>query len=116
MTHDEEFRRAWAEVLKEDAPIFAALAEHDRIVDTAIHPGEVLFEEYVVPLRLTLAALAARVGMPEGELAELLNRQRAVTPEVAAKLGAGLGTSPELWTNAQREYEARRRGKRGVAP
>lgn len=109
---DEVFRAAFAAVLERHGGAFKLLAEHDAVVDLATHPGEVLFDDYVVPLRLTLADLSRRVGLAEGELAELLNRQRAVTPEIAARLAAGFGTTAEFWTNLQAAYERRRRGEK----
>jgi addiction module HigA family antidote len=108
--HDEAFRAAFAVVLERHGGALKMLAEHDEIVDLATHAGEVLFEEYVLPLRLTLADLAGRVGLPEDELAELLNRQRAVTPEIAEKLGAAFNTSAQFWLSMQATYERRRRG------
>ena len=71
----------------------------------ATHPGEVLLEEYIKPLRLTQAALAAELGISTNRLNELLRGKRGVTADTALRLARRFETSPEFWMNLQSLYE-----------
>ena len=75
-------------------------------------PGEILREEYLVPLKLTQKQLAARLGCDVKVINRIVNERTSVTAEMALKLGAALRTTPEFWLNAQKAadlYEAARR-------
>jgi len=71
----------------------------------ATHPGEVLLEEYIKPLRLTQAALAAELGISANRLNELVRGKRGVTADTALRLARRFETSPEFWMNLQSLYE-----------
>jgi antitoxin HigA-1 len=64
-------------------------------------PGEMLNEEFVKPLGLTQAELAARLGMSRPAVNAIINGKRAITPITAMRLGKAFGTSPEFWINGQ---------------
>lgn len=75
-------------------------------------PGEILREEYLVPLGLTQKQLADHIGCDVKVINRIVNGRSAVTAEMALKLGAALQTSPQFWLNAQEAvdvYEASRR-------
>jgi len=71
----------------------------------AIHPGEVLREEFLIPLGITAYRLAKALGIPESAVSDILHARRGITAATALLLAAFFGTSPELWLNLQAAYE-----------
>jgi len=69
------------------------------------HPGEVLREEFMVPLGVSINALSRSLDIPLSRASGLVNENRAVTPETALRLAAWSGTSPEFWMNLQIAYD-----------
>jgi addiction module HigA family antidote len=69
------------------------------------HPGEVLLEEFLVPLGLSQAEAARRMGVSTNRLNELVRGKRGVTAETALRLSQLLGTSPEFWLNLQMMFD-----------
>lgn len=72
---------------------------------TPTHPGEILREEFLVPLRQTQVALAEHLGVPVQRINELIRGKRGVTPETAWLLSQALNTTPEFWLNLQSAYD-----------
>ena len=72
-----------------------------------IHPGEILEEEFMRPLRLSANALAKAVDVPVTRVSEIVRGRRGVTADTALRLGRFFGTSPELWLGLQAEYDLR---------
>jgi antitoxin HigA-1 len=70
-----------------------------------IHPGEILFEEYLAPMNLSAGALAKALGVPRTRIERLAAGKTSVTPDTALRLAQYLGTSPELWMNMQAGYD-----------
>ena len=70
-----------------------------------IHPGEVLFEEFLVPMELSQNALARGVGVPPRRINEIVHGTRRVTADTALRLSRFFGTSPEFWLGLQMDYE-----------
>jgi antitoxin HigA-1 len=66
-----------------------------------IHPGEILLEEFLVPMELTQRAFAENLGWTNARLNELIQGKRGITAESALDLAKALKTSPELWMNLQ---------------
>lgn len=64
-------------------------------------PGEILREEFLIPLRITQKQLADHLGCDYKVINRIVNERSAVTPEIAAKLGEALETTPDFWLNAQ---------------
>jgi addiction module HigA family antidote len=64
-------------------------------------PGEMLNEEFVKPLGLTQAELAARLGISRGAVNAIINGKRGITTDTAMRLGKAFGTSAEFWINGQ---------------
>ena len=82
---------------------------------TPAHPGEVLQDEFLVPLGLTQVELAKRLEIPLQRVNEVVRGKRGVTAETAWLLSQFFGTSPEFWTNLQTAYDlARARPKRKI--
>jgi addiction module HigA family antidote len=69
-----------------------------------VHPGEVLREDVFPALKITKPALAAALGVSRQTLHELMACKRAVTPEMALRLEAGVGSSGEMWLGLQAEW------------
>ena len=69
------------------------------------HPGEILREEFLVPLDQTQVALAAHLGVPVQRINELVRGKRGVTPETAWLLAQALNTTPEFWLNLQAAHD-----------
>jgi addiction module HigA family antidote len=66
------------------------------------HPGEMLREDFLPDYGLTASGLASAIGVSRQSVNELLRGRRAVSPEMALRLGKLFGNSPEFWLNAQR--------------
>lgn len=81
------------------------------------HPGEVLREEFLVPLDLTQVDLAAHLGIPLQRLNGIVRGKRAVSSDSAWLLAQAFGTSPEFWINLQTSYDlARTRPTKRIRP
>ena len=65
-------------------------------------PGEILHEEFLVPLRMTQKRLADHLGCDVKVVNRIVNGRSAVTAEMALKLGAAFGMTPDFWLNAQK--------------
>jgi addiction module HigA family antidote len=69
------------------------------------HPGEMLREDFLPGYELTVSRLAEALGVSRQSVNELLRERRAVSPEMALRLGRLFGNSPEFWLNAQRAVD-----------
>jgi addiction module HigA family antidote len=79
------------------------------------HPGEILMEEFLRPLRLTQVAFARHVGVPIQRINEIVRGKRGITPETAWLFAKAFGTSPEFWVNLQTNHDlAKNRPKRVI--
>jgi len=70
-----------------------------------IHPGEILKEEFMVPLGLSANRLAAILGVPTNRITLIVSGERGVTADTALRLGEAFGTTPEFWANLQDHYD-----------
>ncbi|MYZ49218.1 HigA family addiction module antitoxin [Propylenella binzhouense] len=71
----------------------------------AIHPGEILREDYLVPLRLTPYALAKRLRVPRTRIERLAAGRTSVTADTALRLARFFGTTPQFWMNMQASHD-----------
>ena len=69
------------------------------------HPGEMLREDFLPDYELSVSALARALGVSRQSVNELLRERRAVSPEMAIRLGRLFGNSAEFWLNAQRAVD-----------
>lgn len=76
---------------------------NDQLV--AIHPGEFLREDYMMPLDLSANALAMALRVPVTRISEIVNERRGITADTALRLARYFGTSAEFWMNMQKSYE-----------
>lgn len=72
-----------------------------------IHPGEVLREEFLVPLDMSANKLAAALAVPANRITEIVAERRNLTADTALRLACFFETSPEFWMNLQQAYELR---------
>ncbi len=70
-----------------------------------VHPGEILGEEFLKPLKLSMNQLALDLHVPVTRIAELIHRRRAVTPDTALRLGRYFDTTPAFWLNLQSKFD-----------
>ena len=82
-----------------------AIARDPNRMGVAIHPGEILLEEFLRPLGLSQASLARHLGISVVRVNELVNGKRGVTAETAWLLAEAFGTSPQFWINLQANYD-----------
>ena len=82
---------------------------------TPTHPGEVLLEEFLIPLRITQVKFAEHIGVPAQRINEIVRGKRSVTPETAWLFAEAFGTTPEFWINLQSAHDlAKSQPKRRV--
>lgn len=72
-----------------------------------IHPGEILREDFMKPLGLSQNALARALCVPPRRINEIVLEKRGITADTALRLARCLGTSAELWTGLQADYDLR---------
>ncbi|MGH7254606.1 MAG: HigA family addiction module antitoxin [Nitrospirales bacterium] len=80
-----------------------------------IHPGEILLEEFMKPLSISINRLARDLAVPPGRISAIVNGKRAITADTALRLSRYFGTSSELWLGLQAEFDLRI-AKRTVGP
>jgi addiction module HigA family antidote len=73
----------------------------------AIHPGEILREEFMKPLGLTAYQLAKDLHISIPRVSEIVRERRAVTADTALRLGRYFGTDAQTWMNLQADYDLR---------
>ncbi|MCL4152906.1 UNVERIFIED_CONTAM: hypothetical protein GTU68_054134 [Idotea baltica] len=69
------------------------------------HPGEILLEEFLLPLEVTQKALAEHLGVPIQRVNEIVRGRRGVSSETAWLFAEALGTTPEFWMNLQAQHD-----------
>jgi addiction module HigA family antidote len=72
------------------------------------HPGEILREKYLAPLKMSARELAAAIGVPTNRISEIVRERRGITADTALRLGRYFDTDPRFWLNAQVAYDLSR--------
>lgn len=70
-----------------------------------IHPGEILLEEFLKPLKISQNALSRDLDVPLQRINQIVLGKRAITVDTALRLAKYFGTTPELWLNLQARYD-----------
>jgi addiction module HigA family antidote len=70
-----------------------------------LHPGEILREEFLIPLKLSPGALAKAMGVPRTRVERIATEATGITADTALRLSKVLGTSAQLWLNLQNRYD-----------
>jgi addiction module HigA family antidote len=69
------------------------------------HPGEMLLEEFLKPMKLTQLEAAAKMGVSQNRLNEIVRGKRGITADTALRLAKLFKTTPEFWMNLQNAYD-----------
>ena len=72
-----------------------------------IHPGEILSEEFMKPLGISINRLSRDLHVPPNRVHAIVHRTRAITADTALRLGTYFGVTAETWLNLQSEYDLR---------
>lgn len=72
-----------------------------------IHPGEILLEEFLIPMQISQNKLANAIGVPPRRINEIVLGKRTITADTALRLAKAFGTSVQFWMGLQDEYEVR---------
>ena len=70
-----------------------------------IHPGEIIREEYLVPMNMSAHALALELRVPATRINDIVRERRAITPDTALRLARCFGTTAQFWLNLQNSYD-----------
>lgn len=70
-----------------------------------IHPGEVLREEFLIPMGISQYKLAKTISVPAMRISEICAGKRAITADTALRLARAFGTSPGFWLGLQTDYD-----------
>ena len=74
----------------------------------AIHPGEILFKEFLKPMGISINKISRDILVPSNRISEIVKGKRAITADTALRLGKYFGVSPEIWTGLQMDFEIRK--------
>jgi antitoxin HigA-1 len=70
-----------------------------------IHPGEILLEDFMKPLRISINQLARDLDVPPNRIGAIVNGTRSITADTALRLGTYFHVSPETWLGLQIDYD-----------
>jgi addiction module HigA family antidote len=82
---------------------FSDIASRRRL--PPVHPGEILRDEFLTPMGISVYALANAIKVPRSRANDIVLGRRAVTTDTAMRLGRYFGMSPEFWINLQARYD-----------
>jgi antitoxin HigA-1 len=69
-----------------------------------IHPGEILMEEFLIPMEISSYRLAKETGIPQTRVGEITKGRRRITADTALRLSKYFGNSPKFWLGLQNDY------------
>lgn len=70
-----------------------------------IHPGEILQNEFLVPLEITAYRLSKDIGLPQTRISEIIRGRRSITADTALRLSIYFGNSPKFWLGLQDDFD-----------
>ena len=79
--------------------------KHKRL--EPIHPGEILLEDFMKPMGISINRLSRDIVVPPGRISAIVNGKRAISADTALRLGKYFGVSPQTWMGLQAEYDLR---------
>jgi addiction module HigA family antidote len=79
--------------------------KHKRL--EPIHPGEILLEDFMKPMDISINRLARDIAVPPGRISAIVNGKRAITADTALRLGKYFSVTPQTWMGLQTEYDLR---------
>ncbi|MBW2008089.1 MAG: HigA family addiction module antidote protein [Deltaproteobacteria bacterium] len=69
------------------------------------HPGKIIKEDYVKPLKITIKDMAELLGVSRKTLSKIINERGSITPDMALRLSRALDTTPDFWLTLQQNYD-----------
>lgn len=75
----------------------------DRLAN--IHPGEILLEEFLRPLKVTAYKLSKDTDIPQTRISQIIKGKRRITADTALRLASYFGTTPKFWLGLQNDYD-----------
>ena len=69
------------------------------------HPGNILKEDYLLPLEISVTEMAMNLGISRKTLSKILNEKGSITPDMALRLARAFDTTPDLWLNLQKSFD-----------
>jgi addiction module HigA family antidote len=69
------------------------------------HPGNIIKEDYLLPLSITIKDMADTLGVSRKTLSKIINEKGAITPDMALRLSRAFDTTPDLWLSLQKNYD-----------
>ena len=69
------------------------------------HPGEMLLEEFLIPMEITEEKLANAINVPYQQVTEIINKKREITPSIALRLSKYFGLSADFWISLQLRWD-----------
>ena len=82
---------------------FSDVASRRRL--PPVHPGKILRDEFLTPMRISVYQLANAIKVPRSRANDIVLERRGITADTAMRLGRYFGTSPEFWINLQARYD-----------
>jgi len=75
-----------------------------------IHSGEILFEEFILPMEISAYKLSADIGIPQSRISKILNGNRRITADTALRLSKYFGNSAKFWLGLQDDFDIEEEG------
>ncbi len=92
--------------IEPDCTVFASAINGASVSDgPLVHPGEMLREEFMKPLGISINGLALELHVPVTRISQIVNERRGITADTALRLARHFGTSADFWMNIQKDYE-----------
>jgi len=82
--------------------------KNERLAGWAVHPGEILREEFLTPMGISAYRLAVELRVSPPTVNDIVREKRGITPEMAARLARYFGTSEQFWLNLQDAFAIHR--------
>ena len=70
-----------------------------------IHPGEILLEEFLIPLEISAYRLSKEIGIPQTRISQIIKEQRRITADTALRLSTFFGNSAKFWLGLQDDFD-----------
>jgi len=77
----------------------------NRMTRQPTHPGNIIKEDYLAPLSISIKDMASTLGVSRKTLSKIINERGSITPEMALRLSRAFDTTPDLWMNLQKNYD-----------
>ena len=76
-----------------------------KMIRRPTHPGNIIKEDYLLPLSITIKEMATTLGVSRKTLSKIINERGAITPDMALRLSRAFDTTPDFWLNLQKNFD-----------